>query len=414
MKFIKSIHVKWGKWWKFAALLLLIIVTFSYAMFQGGFVSWFLFYSFLPFALYALMVFVYPLSDFTVERVLDSQELMAGDPVNMKIIIKRNFPVPLAYLLIHELLPEKLEILLGREKISSIVFPGFRKRIELSYTLKSMPRGEHIFSKLDIRTGDILGLAEKGRVINAQKIILVLPETVPLPLRQVLSDHEHGQRVNSYKIRNETAMVSGIRDYAPGDRMTVIDWKSSARGVGLKTKNFEEKHSSDFFILINRNSEFSIFEEMVSFSASIAKTGLEKKMKVGLWAEGAGEDNVLEIKEGKGHIKKVLHFLAKISASPDLSLSSQKTYTPQTKFIPPNASLIVITSVLHLPFIKTYTKLAGGTRSLYFLYFCEPSYTLNQSEQEAYTYGINHGAKMSIIRNRDDWKVFEKKGGRQG
>ena len=402
----------YGKWGKFIALLLLIVVTFSYAMFQGGFVSWFLFYSFLPFALYALTVFIYPLNDFTVERVLDDRELTAGDPVNMKIIIKRNLPIPIAYLLIHELLPERLEILIGRKKISSIVFPGFRKRIELSYSLKSMPRGEHIFSNLEIRTGDILGLTDKGRVINSQKVILVLPETVPLPLRQVLSDHEHGQRVNSYKLRNETAMVSGIRDYAPGDRMTVIDWKSSARGVGLKTKNFEEKHSSDFFILINCKSEFSIFEEMVSFSASIAKAGLEKKMKVGLWANGDGEDNLLEMKEGKGQIKKALYFLSKISASPDLSISSQKTYTPQTKFLPPNASLIVVTSVLHLPFVKSYTKLAGGTRSLYFLFFCEPSYTLNKSEQEAYTYGTNHGAKMSIIRNREDWKVFEKKGGR--
>lgn len=412
MKFIRMTFKKWEKWWKFVVLLLLLIMTFTYAMFQGGFVSWFLFYSFLPFALYALMIFVYPLSDFTVERVLGDQELTAGDPVVMKIIIKRNMPVPIAYLLIHELLPERLEILLGREKISSIVFPGFKKRIELSYNIKSMPRGEHTFNKLEIRTGDILGLIEKSRMIDSDKKILVLPATVPLPLRQVLGDYEQGKRTNSYKIRNETAMVSGIRDYAPGDRMTVIDWKSSARGVGLKTKNFEEKHSSDFFLLINCESDHSIFEEMVTFSASIAEIGLTKGMKLGLWAGGGGMDNLLEVKEGKGYVHKALNFTAKIKASPKMDVSSPRFYAPQTRFIPPNASLIVVTSVLHLPFVKAYTNLAGGIHSLYILFFCESSHELNKAEQEAYTFGINHGAKMSIIRNREDWGVFEERGGR--
>lgn len=412
MKFGRIVSKKWDKWSKFAILLLLLIVTFTYAMFQGGFVSWFLFYSFLPFGLYGLLIFAYPLSDFTVERVLGDQELMAGDPVNMKIIIRRKIPIPIAYLLIHELLPERLEILLGRKKISSIVFPGFRKQIELSYTIKSMPRGEHTFNRLEFRTGDILGLIDKRSMIDSNKNILVLPATVSLPLRQIFSDYEHGQRTNSYKIRNETAMVSGIRDYAPGDRMTVIDWKSSAKGVGLKTKNFEEKHSSDFFILINCESELAIFEEMVTFSASITEIGLAKRMRVGLWAGGDGSDNLLEIKDGKGHIQKALYFMAKICASPQPDLSSPRSYTPQTKFIPPNASLIVVTSALHLPLVKSYIKLARGTRPLHILFFCEPSSPLNKTEQEAYTYGINHGAKISIIRNRKDWKVFEERGGR--
>ncbi len=37
-------------------------------MFQGGFVSWFLFYSFLPFGLYAVVVLLYPLKKWNVTR----------------------------------------------------------------------------------------------------------------------------------------------------------------------------------------------------------------------------------------------------------------------------------------------------------------------------------------------------------
>ena len=46
---MKKLWNPFKKVWKFVILLFLIILTFSYAMFQGGFVSWFLFYSFLPF-----------------------------------------------------------------------------------------------------------------------------------------------------------------------------------------------------------------------------------------------------------------------------------------------------------------------------------------------------------------------------
>ena len=41
---------------------ILLIATFVFAMFQGGFVSWFLFYTFLPFALYSFVLFFYPLT----------------------------------------------------------------------------------------------------------------------------------------------------------------------------------------------------------------------------------------------------------------------------------------------------------------------------------------------------------------
>ena len=413
MSFINRIQDKTNKWWKFTLLIFLIIVTFTYAMFQGGFVSWFLFYGFLPFALYALIVFVYPLSDIAVERMIKNQELTEGESVKIRIIMERKIPIPIVYILVNELLPNKLSVLLGREKVSSIIFPGFSRKKEWSYTLKGLPRGEHIFSNLEIRTGDILGLIEKKHLFTSNQRVLVLPLTVPLPLRQIFREYEHGRRSNSYKIRNETAMVSGIRDYAPGDRMTVIDWKSSAKGVGLKTKNFEEKHSGDVLLLINCESELVIFEEMVTFSASITESGLRKGMRIGLWAGcDDGADNLLEIKGGKEHIQRVLTFMAKISASKRTDLNSVRSYAPQKRVIPPHASLIVITSILDLSFVKSYVRLSGDSHSLFILFFCHPTYTLNKFEKEAYTFGVNHGAKLFVIRSRADWKVFEDRGSR--
>ena len=55
---------------------ILLIATFMFAMFQGGFVSWFLFYTFLPFVLYSFVLFFYPLSSFDVERKLIKKNIL--------------------------------------------------------------------------------------------------------------------------------------------------------------------------------------------------------------------------------------------------------------------------------------------------------------------------------------------------
>lgn len=47
---------------KLVSIFLLAIILFCYSMFQGGFVSWFLFYAYVPILLYVLLVLAYPLT----------------------------------------------------------------------------------------------------------------------------------------------------------------------------------------------------------------------------------------------------------------------------------------------------------------------------------------------------------------
>src|SRR5699024_7686731 len=54
-------------------IVMLLGILFSYAMFQGGFTSWFLFYSFLPILLYPLGLAVYPIRKWDVTREVTPQ-----------------------------------------------------------------------------------------------------------------------------------------------------------------------------------------------------------------------------------------------------------------------------------------------------------------------------------------------------
>ena len=86
---MKAFFQKAKKVWKLVSFLLLVVTTFVYAMFQGGFVSWFLFISFLPFALYAFLILVYPLKDFEVSRTINQEKYRAGDRLGPLLLGER-------------------------------------------------------------------------------------------------------------------------------------------------------------------------------------------------------------------------------------------------------------------------------------------------------------------------------------
>ena len=121
-------------------LIILLALTFSYGMFQGGFVSWFLFFSFLPFALYSFLLQLYPLSDFKVERLIQPDKGHAGENALVSLTLSRKFPFPLFFLVVEDLVPIRLNSTKGKQ----IIFPGMKKRYEYLIRLKKF-QGENMF-----------------------------------------------------------------------------------------------------------------------------------------------------------------------------------------------------------------------------------------------------------------------------
>lgn len=129
--------------WKLIVLMLLTAAVFSYAMFQGGFVSWFLFYTFLPFVVYAGLLALYPLRSFQASRQMAKTQLLAGDRLDVSVTLRRKLPFPMMYMVIEDCLPEGIESLNRDEAVAKrLVFPWFKRSITMSYELARVPRGE--------------------------------------------------------------------------------------------------------------------------------------------------------------------------------------------------------------------------------------------------------------------------------
>ncbi|MBP3039344.1 DUF58 domain-containing protein [Bacillaceae bacterium Marseille-Q3522] len=317
---------------KRVVLILLLIASFSYAMFQGGFVSWFLFYSFLPFSIYAFAIMFYPINKITIERTFDKTELRAGDTVKISLVIHFPSAFPLFFLLVEDQV---------RGTMTSILsFPRFQKKLELSYSIDEIPRGEHLFQGVRVKTGDFLGLIEKEYLIELEERILVYPTYQEIVYKPFENQYDQGMTTSRERVQRDTSMAVGLREYQPGDRFSWINWKATAKRNDLITKEFEQRQSHDVYIVLDCFPTKQ-FEVMVSFSASIIRAILRKGAQAG-FLSASKERVTFPIRGGASQQQALFYHLAKINAQStvtlDRVLNSEGFLTQQ------NTTLMLVTS----------------------------------------------------------------------
>ncbi len=323
-------------------MLFLILVTFSYAMFQGGFVSWFLFYSFLPFGLYALGLAFYSIKEIKAERVYTKQEYNAGEKFKASIMLERDFPFPLFYAIAEEQAGETLAGNSDLQKAKTMLFPGFNRVFSFDYTIENLPRGEHLLSGIKLKTGDPLGLIEKEKVLPAENKILVYPAFQEMVYRPVAHHFDQGMTASKERVQRDTSMAIGVREYQPGDRFSWINWKATARRNDIMTKEFEQRQSHDVTILMDCAPE-GRFEVVVSFTASVTRAILRKGAQVGLLTSSA-ERKAFPVRGGDIQQQQILYHLAKIQD--DSPVSFDRVLEAETFLAQQNNSIMLITAQL--------------------------------------------------------------------
>ncbi len=329
-------------------LFFLILLTFSYAMFQGGFVSWFLFYCFLPFAIYCVALSLYSLNELEVTRVLPKTDYNAGEPLKVIVNIKRAKGFPLFFLIIEDQLPEVLKLTEKEKSPKALLFPGLKKEVSYEYLIQNLPRGEHFFHSFILRIGDPLGLFEKEKTFENEGKIIVYPSYTELLYRPFENQYDQGLTASRERVQRDTSMAVGVRDYQPGDRFSWINWKATAKRNEIMTKEFEQRQSHDVFVVMDCFPD-KRFEAVVSFTASLLRAVLKKGAQAGLLTISK-ERASFPIRGGEPHLRQLFYHLAKIEA---------KSYSPFEKvletdglFITQAVSFMLVTANLTKPLVE--------------------------------------------------------------
>ncbi|MFA1819497.1 DUF58 domain-containing protein [Virgibacillus oceani] len=314
----------------FVFILFLFVLLYSFAMFQGGFVSWFLFFSFLPMFLYHIGLLLYPLKNWKVTRKISRQIIRAGDSATIHVKIQRRFPFPLYYCVFEEILPDSLKKLDSRKdkynfmddpdklfvnrQIKKIIFPSIRRVVEFSYTLEQVPRGEHHLHALRVRTGDVFGFVRKEHVFELPNRLIAYPNERPVRLKGKSANFEQGSTASYMLNLKNTNVATGIREYMPGDKFSWIDWKQTAKKNAVMTKEFEQEKSTDIVLILDgcayEGMNYLAFEAAVEMTISFMEEIRKQSSQVGLVT--IGEKAVrFPLMDGPGQLNMVKQHLTR-------------------------------------------------------------------------------------------------------
>lgn len=368
---MKKLRMLAAPYLKIGLVLFFVLAAFVYAMFQGGFVSWFLFYSFIPFALYPLLLSIYPLKNVEISRHFNESECRAGERMEVELTIKRTNIFPLLYLTVEDQLPDRFLKTISHQP-KGILFPLFRKEMKLTYTIPKAVRGDHHFEQVIIKAGDFLGLYEKVIAIESRNHLLVYPRYDQMTVRQLEAMFEEGQQSTFVKKHNETALVSGVRDYAPGDKQSWIHWKASARRNEMMTKDFEKRQSQDIVIILDQ-SPAPLFEEMVSLVATLTNTYVQNRIGIS-FAGTAQLHQLIAGGRGEHQRQKVFYALATIEENATKPMMLNK------RSIPANSSYVFVTSHITKELLAFLSSTKGYSTST--LLVMKSKQDLNQNEKE--------------------------------
>jgi uncharacterized protein (DUF58 family) len=318
-------------------VLILIAILFSYAMFQGGFVSWFLFSSFLPIFIYHLGFLLYPVKNWKVSRGLSRKVIRAGESVTVSITLKRKTPFPIYYCVVEEVFSQSLNRLdKGHQKYESMdqpkklkldrklkkaILPWFDRHINITYTLDQIPRGKHSFQEIRVKTGDVFGFVKKEHVFQVEDELLVNPNPLSVRMHHFISNSEQGKlasEANHFVVN--TNMVVGVREYEPGDRFTWIDWKQTAKKNMMMTKEFEQEKSSNVLLILDSCHNPSLnplaFEASIELTLGLVEAFRKHYTKASLLTiTGERTKNYFSLHEENGLRNRVEEHLAKIQPS---------------------------------------------------------------------------------------------------
>lgn len=300
------------KIWKLTMFLFLLLLTFGYALLQGGFVSWFLFYSFLPFAFYCSVIVFFPLKGFEVVRVLPKNEYNAGEPLKVNVMIRRRNSFPLFYLLASDQLAASLKNSPQKRLAQTLLLPGFKKEFSYEYIIDELKRGEYVFHSLLLKIGDPLGLTEKEMMVHAENRIIVYPACTGLLYRPFEQQYDQGMTASRERVQRDSTMAVSVREYQPGDRFSWVNWKASAKRNEMMTKEFEQRQSHDVMVIMDGVPD-TRFEAIVSFTASFLKAVLEKGAQTGLLTH-SDERALFPVRGGEKHLQEMFYHLARIEA----------------------------------------------------------------------------------------------------
>jgi uncharacterized protein (DUF58 family) len=190
-------------------------------------------------------------------------------------------------------------------------------------------RGVFRLGPWDLETSDPLGFFRVTHHYPTVTTIMVYPRASFLPNIELPRGRAPGRSSSSERSVEETILVGGVRQYAPGDPLRRVHWRATAHHDDMMVREFDREPTGDLWLIVDMDARVQAGAEAeatqeyaVILAASLAAQFLRQgeRRAVGLLIAGRSP---LVLAPGRGQAQqwRILAALAEAEPEDDMTLA---------------------------------------------------------------------------------------------
>jgi len=295
------------------AVLLIVVLTF-FAISSGWEVLYVLTYVLLTLFVLSWLWARYSLRQLVFRRTTASGRVQVGEIFDERLMLDNLSVMPKLWVQIAD------ASTLPGHRAGYVASMGGRKRAMWRARTTCRRRGRFLLGPVTATSGDSFGLFCRRIALSAAQDLLVLPRVLPIGSFALFSGGLPGRGRSSRRALQTTTNATTIREYATGDALSRIHWRSSAHYNKLMVKEFDLDPAVDVWIFLDLHEsaqagegEHSTEEYGVTIAATVATYLLRQDLSVGMVVNGLQRE-FLSLDRGDRQIERVLELLAVVNA----------------------------------------------------------------------------------------------------
>ncbi|HEY1172851.1 MAG TPA: DUF58 domain-containing protein [Verrucomicrobiae bacterium] len=180
----------------------------------------------------------------SAKRKCEEAQLEVGGTLPVKVTLSNSGALAVPWALVEDSLPTEAlqaspaQLQIEGPRLGLVRVPSRGEKV-IEYSVTFLRRGYYQVGPLLVESGDLFGLHRRYRVLTLPHYVTVLPHVVPLEGYDIASHRPLGEIRLTHRLFEDTARISGVRQYVEGDALNRIHWRATARTGVLQCKTFE-------------------------------------------------------------------------------------------------------------------------------------------------------------------------------
>ncbi|WP_150275933.1 DUF58 domain-containing protein [Paenibacillus tepidiphilus] len=304
---------------------------------------WFIFSTLLLLMLVSAVYRRFALRKVSYSRYFSEERVYVGEQVEMIEEIVNGKLLPLPWLRLESSIAtglafgsqENLGISSGeiyQNHISLFYLRPYR-RIKRRHRITCERRGLFRLESVTVTTGDMFGIGGHVNTFPLKLELMVYPEPLskeelPLPVHSWL-----GELAVKRWIIEDPFLTSGTREYIPGDALSLVNWKATARTGAMQVHRKDYTADSRLVVCLNVEDSDSMWRSVtdagrielgIRFTATVAESAMYSGIETGLLCNGRleGDREHEPVTAGPmGSLEEMLELLACLQLDRTLPMS---------------------------------------------------------------------------------------------